>query len=54
MKKKTCIVITHRLSTFIKIDRIVVVKKIMIVEMGTHQEVLEKQALYYELYTYQL
>lgn len=47
----TRLVIAHRLSTVINCDRIVVMNDGMIVETGTHQELLNKRGLYYKLYT---
>ncbi len=50
MKNRTTIVIAHRLSTIEKADRILVLEKGHIVEMGTHQELLEKGAYYSKLH----
>ena len=47
----TCIVIAHRLSTIRSCDKIVVMKEGEIVESGTHKELMENSALYYELVT---
>jgi ATP-binding cassette, subfamily B, bacterial len=46
MQGKTTIVIAHRLSTLMKMDRIVVFDKGKIVEDGSHQELLDKGGLY--------
>ncbi len=48
-KGRTTIAIAHRLSTLRKCDRIVVIKNGEIGEMGTHQELLEKKGMFYEL-----
>ncbi|KAK9480263.1 P-loop containing nucleoside triphosphate hydrolase protein [Lipomyces japonicus] len=48
-KKRTTIVIAHRLSTIKDADLIVVMSKGVIVEQGTHNELLDKQGMYYEL-----
>lgn len=46
---RTTIVIAHRLSTIKTADNIVVMTKGEIVEQGTHDELLEKKATYYNL-----
>ncbi len=43
MKNKTSIVIAHRLSTIMKMDRIIVMDKGMIIESGSHKELLAKE-----------
>ena len=47
-KGRTSIVIAHRLATIINADKIVVMVKGLIVEQGTHQELLEKTGGYYK------
>ncbi len=47
---RTSFVIAHRLSTITNADLIVVIEDGQIVEQGTHQELLEKQGIYYRLY----
>lgn len=46
----TTIIIAHRLSTIEQADRIIVFERGQIVEMGTHQELLEKNNIYASLY----
>jgi ATP-binding cassette subfamily B protein len=53
MEGRTSFVIAHRLSTIRDADRILVVRGGRIVERGNHEELLEKQGFYYELYTSQ-
>ncbi len=47
---RTSLVIAHRLSTIRKADQILVIDGGRIVERGTHEELIEKQGLYRELY----
>ena len=50
MQGRTSIVIAHRLSTILKADRILVVDGGVIKEQGTHEELLEMNGTYRELY----
>lgn len=50
MKNRTTLVIAHRLSTIQRADKIVVLEKGRLVEQGTHQELLERQGHYAQLY----
>lgn len=52
-KNRTTLIIAHRLSTIQHADKIVVLHKGRIREMGTHQELLQKEGLYYHLYELQ-
>lgn len=47
---RTTIAIAHRLSTLHKADRLVVMDRGQIVEVGGHDELMAKQGAYYELY----
>jgi ATP-binding cassette subfamily B protein len=47
---RTCIIIAHRLSTVTNADRIVVFEEGKIVETGTHNELMDKQGVYYQLF----
>lgn len=51
---KTTFAIAHRLSTLKNADRLVVIDKHRIAEIGTHEELLEKRGIYYGLVTAQL
>jgi len=50
MKGRTSFVIAHRLSTIKDADLIVVIDNGRLVEKGTHQELLERKGVYYNLY----
>ena len=54
MKNRTTIAIAHRLSTVSDMDRIIVMNKGRIVEVGNHHELMEKHGYYYRLYQLQL
>jgi ATP-binding cassette, subfamily B, bacterial MsbA len=49
MENRTSIVIAHRLSTIRHADEIIVLQKGVIVERGTHEQLLEKRGYYYKL-----
>ena len=51
--ERTSFIIAHRLSTIKRADRILVIEKGKILEMGTHAELLEDKGHYYKLYTEQ-
>ena len=50
MENRTSFVIAHRLSTIFRADVILVLQHGVLVEHGTHQELLEKQGVYSNLY----
>jgi ATP-binding cassette subfamily B protein len=54
MQGRTTFVIAHRLSTVHRADSIIVMKDGKIAEQGTHQELLEYNGLYREIYDLQL
>uniref|UniRef100_A0A8C7DKM6 ATP-binding cassette, sub-family B (MDR/TAP), member 4 n=1 Tax=Oncorhynchus kisutch TaxID=8019 RepID=A0A8C7DKM6_ONCKI len=51
---RTCIVVAHRLSTIQNADLIAVFQKGVVVEQGTHQQLLSQRGVYYSLVTTQL
>ncbi len=53
MKGRTTLAIAHRLSTILSADVILVVDRGEVVERGTHQELLERNGLYAQLYNEQ-
>lgn len=53
VKDRTTIIIAHRLSTLRKSDRIVVIEKGRIVEVGSHRQLIKNDGLYSQLYNAQ-
>ena len=54
-KNRTSIIIAHRLSTIMKADKIIVMDKGKVIEVGKHKELLKnQQGFYYKLYQAQL
>ena len=53
MTDRTVLVIAHRLSTVTNADKIIVMEKGLIKEMGTHDELIQKNGLYSNLYNIQ-
>lgn len=53
LKEKTAIVITHRIFTLIQFDKIIVLDKGKIAEEGTHDQLLSRKGLYYQLFELQ-
>jgi ATP-binding cassette subfamily B protein len=50
---KTTIAIAHRLSTIQDMDKILVLHKGQVREIGNHQELLARRGIYYKLYQLQ-
>ena len=53
MENKTVIAIAHRLSTIAAMDRLIVMDQGRIVEQGTHQELLQANGIYAQLWAHQ-
>jgi ATP-binding cassette subfamily B protein len=53
MEGRTSIIIAHRLSTIQRCDKIIVMHKGRIREIGTHQQLLAQRGIYYKLYQLQ-
>ena len=54
MQGKTSIIIAHRISTIKNADKILVMDDGEIVEQGTHEELMNRKQVYFELYEKQL
>ncbi|NSW89178.1 MAG: ABC transporter ATP-binding protein [Firmicutes bacterium] len=54
MKNSTCFVIAQRISTVMEADRIIVLEDGKIVDMGTHEELLQTCRVYQDIYNSQL
>ena len=50
MKGRTSLVIAHRLPTIRSVDKIIVLHKGQVREIGTHDELLAARGLYWRLY----
>ncbi|MFC6082672.1 ABC transporter ATP-binding protein [Sphaerisporangium aureirubrum] len=53
MRDRTALVVAHRLSTVVRMDRLVVLDRGRIVEQGTHHELLQNQGPYSRLWHHQ-
>ncbi|MCY9136858.1 ABC transporter ATP-binding protein/permease, partial [Bacillus atrophaeus] len=53
LKNKIGLFITHRFTTVQQANRIIVMDDGKIIECGTHEELLEKKSVYYDLYSSQ-
>ena len=53
MSNRTFIAIAHRLSTIQNVDKILVMHRGQLREMGSHNQLLQKRGLYYRLYQLQ-
>ncbi len=53
VKGRTSLIIAHRLSTVQRADKIIVMHKGQVREMGTHQELLAQRGIYFKLYQLQ-
>ena len=53
IRGRTSIVIAHRLSTIRKANKIIVLDKGEIKEIGTHEELIERQGFYFKLHQLQ-
>lgn len=54
LHNRTAIIIAHRLSTIQMAEQIIVMHRGIIIEQGTHKELIEKESFYKEIYEAQL
>lgn len=54
MKGSTVILISHRITTLMGASRILVLNQGKVAEMGTHQELIEKNGIYRQIYEIQM
>ncbi len=53
LQNKTSVIITHRIISMFNFDKIIVMDKGEIAEMGTHQELYNQKGLYFDMYNRQ-
>ena len=53
-ENKTVVIVSHRLSTITNADQIAVIDEHQVKEVGTHEELVNKQGIYYKLIQKQL
>src|SRR5262249_9172340 len=53
LEGRTSVIIAHRLSTIQRADKIIVMHKGQVREIGSHQQLLAKRGIYYKLYQLQ-
>jgi len=51
LENRTAFIIAHRLSTIQKCDKIIVLANKKIIETGTHQQLLDKKGVYYDMHS---
>jgi ABC-type multidrug transport system fused ATPase/permease subunit len=49
-KGRTCVIIAHRLSTITNVDCITVLDQGRVVEKGSHQELMDRRGLYFQMF----
>ncbi len=54
LKRSTVILISHRITTLMQADRILVLKDGRIAELGTHEELIRRNGIYKSIYDIQM
>ncbi|MEO6132494.1 MAG: ABC transporter ATP-binding protein, partial [Saprospiraceae bacterium] len=54
LASKTAIMITHRIVGMLEYDKVLVIDQGKLIEQGTHEELIRRQGLYYDLWQQQL
>jgi ATP-binding cassette, subfamily B, multidrug efflux pump len=54
LEDKTALIITHRIFSLLRFDKIIVMDQGKIAESGTHASLMEQKGLYFEMYNRQL
>lgn len=54
MQGRTCVIVAHRLSTIKFVDKIAVIKRGVVVDVGTHDDLMQSSRFYKRLYAHEL
>jgi ATP-binding cassette subfamily B protein len=54
LEHRTALIIAHRLSTIRDVDRVIVIERGHIAEIGTQEELIAQRGLYFQLYRHQM
>jgi len=54
MKDRISIIISHRLSTIVNVDKIVILENGIISDVGTHEELINRNTFYMKIYMNQI
>lgn len=54
LENQTVVIVSHRISSLRFVDRVIVLKDGEVAEIGTHDELLQKEGIYYDMYQKQM